>query len=203
MQKCLNTYTSRLWIVSWCSTVPVGLLPTDTHCIPQTGKMSKRRVAFALRLFPGALVRAEPWLASRATQMQTPPSDSGPAPDPHNHSFPFKWTPEMSLLPLNTPVLMCPLKNSAWPNVKYLSTVWHPKGEDRMPRAAPRSRENTTASQNSAFTDSTVLPFCNSGISSYWKSFTAPGAKVFYSSKALPLTNSTDQTFAILVYIRW
>lgn len=48
---------------------------------------------------PGAqpLMRARPWSASRATQMQTHPRDSVPAPDPHKHRFPLKWAPEMSL----------------------------------------------------------------------------------------------------------
>lgn len=70
--KCPISYTSTLWTAFWCGATPVGLFPTDTHCIPHTVKMSEGRVAFALGLYtwhPRAtlLARALPWLFTRAS----------------------------------------------------------------------------------------------------------------------------------------
>lgn len=175
--------------MSWSSTVPVGLLPTDTHCIPQTVKMSKGRVAFALRLFPEHPGASRSSASCEGTALISFKSKTNANTSPWLSACSWSTQSQLSfkvasrnvplLLHLNTPVFASPPKNFAWPNVQTLTIVWHLKGEDRMPSASPKSWENTTASQNSAFTGSTVLPFCNSGISSYWKTFTAPGAKAF------------------------
>lgn len=70
--KCPITYTSTLWTAFWCGATPVGLFPTDTHCIPHTVKMSEGREAFASILYtqhPQAtlLARALSWLFTRAS----------------------------------------------------------------------------------------------------------------------------------------
>lgn len=132
--------------------------------------------------------------------MQRHPSDSVPAPDPHNHSFPLKWTPEMALC-CCPPVFVCPIKNSARPNVKFLSIVLRERTECQVLHPSHEKIQlqvRILHLQVQLCSHFAIQAFPLIG------RFSQHQEPRFFSSssKAQPLTNSTDQTFAILVYIR-